>query len=546
MIQFFIALATFAFFVICDDPAPAQTITGMGVVFLWVIAIAPFLLLLSIISDQKRIPLIGGLVLWAVVISGFDLTDNHEVQWLRVETADLDREDTRKEVRGAFKGWLDARPDKHKYVDGEYPVILVTADGGGLYAALHTAGVLARLQDACPPFARHTFVISGVSGGSYGASIFAALLRQFPAAMKGDDCYIERLAPPGRLERHVLEIGKEDILAPVLSALLFRDLLQRFVPILRFGSLDRSRALERAFEEAWISGVLAVRMGVHAEPGPASTNLPSVLLSGDISGFWKVDIPKIVLNTTHVESGMVIPIAPFRIDSGAEGGFGASYGSTLSSLISRNISLSTAASLSGRFPGVSSAATVEACRRCGIKNKEELTKFRFVDGGYFENSGTSTIRRILTELVGNGNSPSVRFIVIRIGNPRTSLGDVRYGFGEVLSPVRAIFATRSARIEAEVDMVRQLLVIHQNRRGELRDARPKPSYIEFPLGTEIDQPGFKFWKDKREMPLGWILSKKVREVIVKYYGSPAKCSWFGQNLKADCAALDVLGHLRTK
>ena len=58
-----------------------------------------------------------------------------------------------------------------------YPVFVVSAQGGGLYAAYNTATFLARLIDLCPGFRRHLFAISSVSGGSVGAAVFASALR---------------------------------------------------------------------------------------------------------------------------------------------------------------------------------------------------------------------------------------------------------------------------------------------------------------------------------------------------------------------------------
>src|SRR5262249_53572571 len=76
-----------------------------------------------------------------------------------------------------FKNWLEKRPDKENYRDSAYPVYVVSAQGGGMYAAYQTAIFLARLQDLCPSFRHHLFAISSVSGGSVGSATFVAALR---------------------------------------------------------------------------------------------------------------------------------------------------------------------------------------------------------------------------------------------------------------------------------------------------------------------------------------------------------------------------------
>ncbi len=58
---------------------------------------------------------------------------------------------------------------------GKYPVFIIAAEGGGIYAASAAATMLAILQDAVPEFSEHVFAISGVSGGAIGAAIFRAL-----------------------------------------------------------------------------------------------------------------------------------------------------------------------------------------------------------------------------------------------------------------------------------------------------------------------------------------------------------------------------------
>ena len=69
-----------------------------------------------------------------------------------------------------FHGWLAER----RTGSSRYPVFVVAAQGGGIYAASTAGTFLATMQDHCPAFARHVFAISAVSGGSIGASLFNA------------------------------------------------------------------------------------------------------------------------------------------------------------------------------------------------------------------------------------------------------------------------------------------------------------------------------------------------------------------------------------
>src|SRR5262249_39717770 len=78
-----------------------------------------------------------------------------------------------------FYQWYDKREDREHFAEKgkPYPVYIVAAEGGGMYAGYHVASFLGRMQDFCPNFAEHTFAVSSVSGGSLGAGVFATLAR---------------------------------------------------------------------------------------------------------------------------------------------------------------------------------------------------------------------------------------------------------------------------------------------------------------------------------------------------------------------------------
>ncbi|RUW65357.1 hypothetical protein EOA28_33110, partial [Mesorhizobium sp. M2A.F.Ca.ET.067.02.1.1] len=61
-----------------------------------------------------------------------------------------------------------------------YPIFIISAAGGGHYAADFAATFVARVQDRCPNFSQHIFA-SSVSGGSICAGVFAALAKSFAA-----------------------------------------------------------------------------------------------------------------------------------------------------------------------------------------------------------------------------------------------------------------------------------------------------------------------------------------------------------------------------
>ena len=91
-------------------------------------------------------------------------------------------------LKDSFAHWLKAR----RSGNAPFPVFIVTAQGGGIYAASAASSLLATLQDLCPSFARHIFAISAVSGGSVGASVFNAALAEENASKGETGCAPKR------------------------------------------------------------------------------------------------------------------------------------------------------------------------------------------------------------------------------------------------------------------------------------------------------------------------------------------------------------------
>src|SRR5690606_23025653 len=124
------------------------------------------------------------------------------------------------------------------------PVVrIVAAQGGGLFAAYHTAYYLAARTDTDPGFAPALFSISGVSGGSVGAGVYWAIRRSglCDDAPVGGTCNRDA----------VREILRYDFLSPTLATFLFRDAFDTVIPIsyLARQPIDRGRVLEDLFSK---------------------------------------------------------------------------------------------------------------------------------------------------------------------------------------------------------------------------------------------------------------------------------------------------------
>ena len=252
-----------------------------------------------------------------------------------------------------------------------YPVFIVAAAGGGAYSAHYTATFLARMQDSCPNFAQHVFAISGVSGGSIGASLFAGLSK---LKAKNQDYVGCNFAPV----RPLLREAHAEVLRAGLSLAGHRR-----------GAVPRPRAALPAVPRRSVRPLARARReprgGVdrhdrgRRQGGPlgkghgrahsrARSSTCGIRLRSDEA------VPSLILNATEVANGYRIVMSP--IDDGRRWRTSSGRRSRACTRCCRttrtpstepDIKLSTAAGISARFPWVLPAATVETGagrRRC--------------------------------------------------------------------------------------------------------------------------------------------------------------------------------------
>jgi len=479
----------------------------------FIIALTPFVGLAILINNRFGIPVLLMLVGLVVTLSVLDVNDNHVVA--QVESKNSGR---KKFAATEFEKWINSRADRNAYQTEPYPVFVVSAAGGGLYAAQHAARFLARIQDHCPHFAQHIFAISGVSGGSVGASVFASLVNTKVTKQETPSCkdfgvpWLHRTSREGReLERDVNAILSRDFLAPIVAAALFPDFLQRFIPM-PIAQFDRGQVLDTVLEAAWRKRF----------PSAANPLAMPMLDLWDPEGVT----PALVLNATHVATGGRFTMAPFmprRWDQTAiklewlqghlqNSEFEPSKGT-------EDLKLSSAAGISARFSWIMPPATVNAKRQ---HKDRKNTILRLVDGGYFENSGADTAGDIIRaiESVKGSNVPPFKVYAIVL----TSYDNEVFGgnfndetrLGEFIAPIRGLLSTRLAR--GDVTIVRTLDYLCpdlDNCRSDPDDTRGWHNKAKWIFATLNLQDS--------KLPLSWQLSEFSRRFIGLHGGYPADC-----------------------
>jgi predicted chitinase len=526
-------------------PVALPRVVGtFGIVALFAVCILSFTINFTLLGIRYRFPFIALPCLLVVVFALDSLNDNHAIRLIdRRDPAPLQAADAAS-AGSQFTTWLDQRADRLNYAaDGdEYPVYIVSAQGGGIYAAYQTAIFLARMQDVCPNFRHHLFAISSVSGGSVGAAVFAAALdaydhdliqltddeataRAKPAG-EFDPCpaiTAYRTSPrvpahpddPGPLERAVRSALKGDFIAPLVGAALFTDFTQRFLPF-SIPSFDRARALEYALERAGQD-----MMKTPSSADAAANNA----LARSILDLWRPggSMPALLVNATDAASGRRFVISPFRVAAPQQGQKPATldYQFWNQDLPepdrARDIRLSTAALVSARFPWVTPAATVSSGKS---------DRLRLVDGGYVDNSGVETaldLYDMIADVIedrgqGQGNDkdrlkPRLSLLVLSGGDFPVRKS---FSFGDVMEPLRALLSTRTSRAYVAIDRAR-------------RQFPPYPVVEDYPFGGKRLSVHAETLKKARldnrfyQLPLGWSLSDDTRWIIEAQSGRYWEC-----------------------
>lgn len=423
-------------------------------------------------GTRYSFPVMTLLLLAAIIFSSCN--DNHTIRYLDKKVT------TQESVKKNFQKWAE-RFDKNST---KTPYFIVAAEGGGIRAAYTTGLFLSQLQESNSAFAKHLFAISSVSGGSLGAAAFVAMLhRSYEEGQRGSRllrCKIKG----SNLKRHpfdacIKELFSKDFLSPAAAYMFYPDLVQRFLPfpIERF---DRSLALEHSWELAWF------------EVFPSKEKKESNLFAKGFLNLWQLQnakssfwLPNLFLNSTWVETGKRVITSNLAIDNNF------SDAQSLLRVLQRDIPLSSAVHNSARFTYVSPAGRV-------VIPDKNRTWGHLVDGGYFENSGTSTAYNILKEVIDANRTDMTPVVLVITNDPSikepcsSSLGGCKPSefMNETISPIRALLATRSARASYA--------------RSEIK------SYVESKGGLYIE---VGLCKSNEPLPLGWTLSYRAEKNI---------------------------------
>lgn len=419
--------------------------------------------LLAVLGHLWRAPLLFLVLLAAAVLATLRdadiIPDNHD---LRTIAGPLPEREPLAAAFDRFVAASQTRQPEAKTV----PVVLVATGGGGIAAAFWTATILGDLADASPDFADHLFAVSGVSGGSLGAVEYVAAL--------GGGCRM----PSVRV--CLQQALGADFLTPALGALLYPDLMQRFVPAPVF--TDRAATLEASWEKRWRDIFHNDRMA-----GPFLDLWPS-------GRPW----PALLLNATSGDTGGRVVASNLR--PGDQARLPADEADLLA-LENADLPASAAVDASARFPFFGPFGILR--RHDSGTSGPALGSV--VDGGYFENFAATSLLDLLEALDGLARQKDypVRFVVLQITSdpdlampiePTTVAPEriMRWLPAGIAGPARTLLLARQARgLNATEALARRVTSLGG-------------AYVPVRLGLS---------PTGASAPLGWSLSAVARQFI---------------------------------
>jgi predicted acylesterase/phospholipase RssA len=506
------AVAVFLLFADLHYVWISQWLGPVAIILLWGFVSSVLFFPVAYLSHMTRVHMLTILLLAAMVFAGFNLNDNHELRVVAqpggtgtaVSAQALSVTTDRRQTLDLAQ-WIASRQDWNAYA--HYPVFLVATEGGGIRAAYFTASVLAALQERCPAFAQHTLAISGVSGGSLGAAVYAGLAGDHASNTPDPGCNLAGIKAAGPVVTRARSVLGADLLSPLLGAMLFPDALQRILPA-PIAQTDRARAIEYAVEDSWreaTNGACgrcdSTRMAERAtdlynRPAPANAAPFRDAAEIDDSKFDAVKLSPSTLEQMTLQDRMTNDAVP----------------------------LSSAAIVSARFPYLTPPGSLS------------YSGGHYVDGGYFENSGTWILSGLVQYLIGQqlsypaGQSPQLDaarnavFVVIVIQSEPCTRESVDAGcdedattaddsWAEALSPLRALLSTRGERANYSLDSLNAVSALI-----EQFSARNKKPVADGDVGCDypVCAVTLRFRNHTHtDIPLTWVLSSAARDTMDK-------------------------------
>ena len=407
-------------------PVGTLTLTRAALIPLLVGGWIPLLALLAYYGRRTRAPLILALFILLELAAVYGADHNVRTLWAlpgdsvsRTQPEPTGARFVRATLDNAIRDWRSINCPH-----GPCPrPIVVAASGGASRAGFFTAAALGYLLDQSRndprlnDFRNQLFAISSVSGSSTGAAFFAAALRaekddgSNPCREADDSGLVYFSHRPKNWKECMELLLAGDFISATLFSYLFKDAAQGVAAAVSLKMPDRAAVLEESWESRFCKNAGALGCD---KVEFAGLEAPFLKVTGHsdqdrAKGTW---YPLLFFNGTDADTGRRVIVSP--VNSHMNSGdriFADAY--DLHELLAddpgskearplgeqaaqnpggleRDVSLSTAALLSARFPLISPPGVVT--------NRQDKLVARIIDGGYFENFGATTALELARQL----------------------------------------------------------------------------------------------------------------------------------------------------
>jgi Ca2+/Na+ antiporter len=265
-----------------------------------------------------------------------------------------------------FKNWVELRKTALGDSSKEYPVYFVLADGGASRSGYWSASVMASLDSQTNgKLTTHLFCLSGASGGSLGNASYFNLLRAKQTDSTANKNGI-------RIVQNYLET---DFLTFTIARMLGPDVFRYVLPLWFID--DRAAAL---------AAVMETGSGKESKLYNSMSTAFSEIITQKNTPYT---LPILCINTTRMQDGIPAVVSNININDSR---FNKRV--DLLSLLGeqRDIKMSQAVVLGASFPYLSPAGRINDTTVSKESNY-------FVDGGYFDNSGSGIVSEMINILV---------------------------------------------------------------------------------------------------------------------------------------------------
>jgi predicted acylesterase/phospholipase RssA len=400
--------------------------------------------------------------------------------------------------------------------------------------------VLAAVDAAtCGVFGDRLFAISGVSGGAVGGALYAASRSDLRTAQDWDKCkQLPRGERPSWLLPRLIQASTGDHLSAPLLRTLFRDLPVSLSLVRRSADgqgYDDQRSRAGALSQAWTQSyeqMLAQRTG-----GSAAGNSFSSGPTGAPGSS-----PLMLFNATSVQDGMRVLLNRASVCP-ADSWCGGKHASYLSMAMD-----------SARFPLISPAAARDVLGWDQYSNQAVMTERSVVDGGYFDNTGVSTLLDVMDGLEAAKIARGRIFAILITSDPQegrtpSSLADFsdQGALSQLLGPVSTVIQTRDGRSRLAVHELQRRLGACNVLYWSMSDKTLNPLTSEMLKVLKSNPEGDAFaalhgerqFVHEREPALGWALSQRSGQQLERFARARALPFEFGDFAHANDRKLAI-------